>query len=207
MDESGLCNDTINVKGVTLKGQKVHRNIMGSGKDNTTVMVCRSAAGALLPPMTIYKAEHLWTTWKGGRDIPALTPDIIKMAFESTVIFPLNKDKYPKEMLDPSKPERYVTRPREFIDADLALLVFETDQNEQSQQPESVTNVESVAVPSNAPSFENLLLSRIGKTAVPQHRRKKIDCGARIITSEKNFERNSEEITTFKINGSSKKKS
>lgn len=45
LDESGFSSDPRNVKGVTSKGQKVHRTIMGSGKDNTTVMACCSAAG------------------------------------------------------------------------------------------------------------------------------------------------------------------
>jgi helix-turn-helix, Psq domain len=49
LDESGFSFDPSRVKGVAGKGQKVHRNIAGSGKENTTVMACISAAGKLLP--------------------------------------------------------------------------------------------------------------------------------------------------------------
>lgn len=65
LDETSFSADPNRIKGVTERGQKVHRNIEGSGKENTTVMACISAAGILLPPLIIFQGAHLWSSWKG----------------------------------------------------------------------------------------------------------------------------------------------
>lgn len=65
LDETSFSADPTRIKGVAEKGQKVHRNIEGSGKENTTVMACISAAGNLLPPLIIFQGAHLWSSWKG----------------------------------------------------------------------------------------------------------------------------------------------
>lgn len=70
LDETSFSSDPSRVKGVAEIGQKVHRNIEGSGKENTTVMACISAAGVLLPPLIIFQGAHLWTSWKGTKDLP-----------------------------------------------------------------------------------------------------------------------------------------
>ncbi|CAF3747959.1 unnamed protein product, partial [Rotaria sordida] len=35
----------------------------GSGKEMTTVLICASASGKILPPYIIYAGTHLWNTW------------------------------------------------------------------------------------------------------------------------------------------------
>lgn len=39
---------------------------MNYSKSATSVMVCGSADGVLLPPYVIYKSLHLYDTWKNG---------------------------------------------------------------------------------------------------------------------------------------------
>ncbi|KAI5635262.1 DDE superfamily endonuclease domain-containing protein [Phthorimaea operculella] len=73
LDETSFSADPTRIKGVTGKGQKAHRIIQGSGKDNTTVLGCVSAGGRLLPPLIIFKGQNLWNTWKGKNDIPNTT--------------------------------------------------------------------------------------------------------------------------------------
>ncbi|KAJ8868208.1 hypothetical protein PR048_032017 [Dryococelus australis] len=51
--------------------QKVHRNILGSGRENTSVLACVPAAGQVLPPLVIFLSANLWTSWTGKKDIPA----------------------------------------------------------------------------------------------------------------------------------------
>lgn len=65
IDETSFSADPNRIRGVAGKGQKVHRYIEGSGKENTTVMACISAAGLLLPPLIIFQGAHLWSSWKG----------------------------------------------------------------------------------------------------------------------------------------------
>lgn len=59
LDESFLPSDPTRMLCVTGKGQSAHRNIMGSGKDNTSFLACCSAAGKLMPPLIIFEGTHL----------------------------------------------------------------------------------------------------------------------------------------------------
>ncbi|KAJ2937287.1 hypothetical protein O0L34_g19527 [Tuta absoluta] len=45
-------------------GVKYPEKVMNFSKSSTTVMVCGSADGTLLPPYVIYKSTHLYDTWK-----------------------------------------------------------------------------------------------------------------------------------------------
>lgn len=87
LDETGFALDPKGVKGVALEKQKVHRTIMGSGKENISVMACCSAAGAMLPPMVIYKGEKLWTTWRGENDLPGTLYAVSKKGYINSDIF------------------------------------------------------------------------------------------------------------------------
>lgn len=69
LDETYFSSDPTRVRGVAGRGQKVHRRIAGSGKENTTVMACISAAGTVLPPLVIFQGSHLWSSWKGDKDL------------------------------------------------------------------------------------------------------------------------------------------
>lgn len=70
LDETYFCSDPNRVPGVARKGQKVHRTIQGTGKANTSVLACCSADGRKLPPLIIYEASYLWSSWRGTEDIP-----------------------------------------------------------------------------------------------------------------------------------------
>ena len=41
----------------------IHETGGGSGRENITVHICGSAAGEVLPPYTVYKGKHLYTSW------------------------------------------------------------------------------------------------------------------------------------------------
>lgn len=53
---------------VTEKGKPAHRIIQGSGRENTTVLACVNAEGKALPPLVIYEANKLWSSWIGDEN-------------------------------------------------------------------------------------------------------------------------------------------
>lgn len=87
LDESSFSMDPNRVKGVAAKGQKVHRNIEGSGKENITTMACISASGQLLPPLIIFQGQNLWSTWKGTNDLENTCYAASEKGWMTTVIF------------------------------------------------------------------------------------------------------------------------
>lgn len=62
-DETCLSDDPGKKKVVCKRGSKYIESIANYSKSSTSVMFCGSAAGELLPPYTVYKAEHMWSTW------------------------------------------------------------------------------------------------------------------------------------------------
>lgn len=65
-DESNLSDDPGKKKCVYRRGVKYPERVMNHSKSCTTVMICGSADGTLLPPCVIYKSMHLYDTWKEG---------------------------------------------------------------------------------------------------------------------------------------------
>lgn len=63
-DESNLSDDPGKKKCIYRRGVKYPEKIMNHSKSCTTVMICGSADGTLLPPYVIYKSQHLYDTWK-----------------------------------------------------------------------------------------------------------------------------------------------
>lgn len=63
-DETNMADDPGNKRCVYRRGVKHPEKIMNSSKSSTTVMICGSADGTLLPPYVIYKSTHLYDTWK-----------------------------------------------------------------------------------------------------------------------------------------------
>ncbi|KAJ8872742.1 hypothetical protein PR048_026357, partial [Dryococelus australis] len=60
--ETSFCSDPLRVKGLSGVRQKVHRYTAGTGRDNTNREV--------LPPLIVFQAARLWSTWKGTSDLP-----------------------------------------------------------------------------------------------------------------------------------------
>lgn len=87
LDETSFSCDPSKAKGVAGIGQKFHRNITGTGRDNTTVMACVSAAGRALPPLIVFEAAKLWTNWKGTRDIPGTFYAVAEKGFMTAAVF------------------------------------------------------------------------------------------------------------------------
>lgn len=65
-DETNMSDDPGKNKGIYKRGVKYPEKIMNFSKSATTIMVCGSADGVLLPPYVIYKSVHLYDTWKEG---------------------------------------------------------------------------------------------------------------------------------------------
>ncbi|KAJ8712264.1 hypothetical protein PYW07_005106 [Mythimna separata] len=65
-DETNMSDDPGKKQGIYRRGVKYPEKIMNFSKSATTVMMCGSADGVLLPPYVIYKSVHLYDTWKEG---------------------------------------------------------------------------------------------------------------------------------------------
>lgn len=63
-DESNISDDPGKKWGVYRRGVKYPEKVCNHSKAATTIMVCGSASGVLLPPYVIYKSTHLYDTWK-----------------------------------------------------------------------------------------------------------------------------------------------
>lgn len=63
-DESNLSDDPGKMRGVYRRGVKYPEKVMNHSKSCTTIMICGSADGTLLPPYVIYKSVHLYDSWK-----------------------------------------------------------------------------------------------------------------------------------------------
>lgn len=59
------------MKVIATKGTKrVSKNVAGSGKSNTTVLVCGAANGSKMPPFIIFTGAYVWSTWIPKDDYP-----------------------------------------------------------------------------------------------------------------------------------------
>ena len=68
-DETNFSDDPGAKKCVFRCGVRYPERVMASSKASTSVMICGSADGKVLPPYVVYKATHLWNTWvEGGSD-------------------------------------------------------------------------------------------------------------------------------------------
>ena len=65
-DETNLSDDPGNKKCVFKRGTKYPERIMNYSKSSTSIMFAGTASGTMLPPYTVYKAEHIWDTWVIG---------------------------------------------------------------------------------------------------------------------------------------------
>lgn len=50
-------------------------------------MACISAAGVLLPSLIIFQGAHLWTSWKGTKDLPNTVYACSEKGWMTTNIF------------------------------------------------------------------------------------------------------------------------
>lgn len=62
-DETNLTDDPGNKKVICKRGAKYVENICNFSKSATSIMMAGNAAGDLLSPYVVYKAEHMWSTW------------------------------------------------------------------------------------------------------------------------------------------------
>lgn len=65
-DETNLCDDPGRKKVITRRGCKYPERVMDSTKASTSVMFSASGDGNILPPYVVYKAQHLYDSWREG---------------------------------------------------------------------------------------------------------------------------------------------
>ena len=78
-DESNLTDDPGKKKLLYRRGIKYPEKVMNPNKSSTTIMLCGSASGTLLPLYVVYRSEHLWDTWTQGcpKDLNCIFSDYI----------------------------------------------------------------------------------------------------------------------------------
>lgn len=69
------------------KSISAYCTIMGSKKLSTTVLACASASGEILPPLIIFKAGKLCSSWRGTNDLSETMYSSSESGFITTVIF------------------------------------------------------------------------------------------------------------------------
>lgn len=88
LDECGINHDPTRCKAVAGTEQKgIHRTNQGSGRENTTAMACVSANGRNLAPLFIFKAQKLWSSWKGSSDLDGTFYSVSESGFINSDIF------------------------------------------------------------------------------------------------------------------------
>ena len=65
-DETNLSDDPGKRKVIIRRGTKYPERAINSSKSSTSVMFAAAANGTILPPYVVYKAMHLYQSWKGG---------------------------------------------------------------------------------------------------------------------------------------------
>jgi hypothetical protein len=65
----------------------VHRITAGPCRQNFTVMACISANGTCQPPLVIFAAKHLYSTWRGRDPIKGMTYAVSDSGWMNTEIF------------------------------------------------------------------------------------------------------------------------
>ena len=63
-DETCMRDDPGAKKSIFKKGAKYCEKVSNSSKSSTSVMFCGSAAGEMVPPMIVYKAANVYTSWQ-----------------------------------------------------------------------------------------------------------------------------------------------
>ena len=63
-DETALRDDPGSSKCIFKKGSKYCERVMNTSKQSFSVMFCGSAAGVMMPPMVVYKAQNRYPSWE-----------------------------------------------------------------------------------------------------------------------------------------------
>lgn len=62
-DETNLTDDPGNKRIIAKRGAKYPERIINATKTATSLMLCGNAAGRVMAPYVVYKADSLWSTW------------------------------------------------------------------------------------------------------------------------------------------------
>ncbi|XP_045497433.1 MFS-type transporter clz9-like [Colias croceus] len=106
-DETNLAVDPGQRKILTKRGTKYPERIMNHSKSNVSIMMAGTAAGDLLPPYVVYKAQNLYDTWvsrgpRGAQYNRSVSGWFDGNTFEDwiqTIIIPYFEDKPGRKLL------------------------------------------------------------------------------------------------------------
>lgn len=65
-DESNVTDDPGKKLCLYRRGVKYPEKVMNHTKASTTIMICGTASGVLLPPYILYRSQQLWDQWRQG---------------------------------------------------------------------------------------------------------------------------------------------
>ena len=65
-DETNVTDDPGQRRCIFKRGEKYPERVRDNSKTAISLMFCGCADGQMLPPYTVYKSEHLWSTWMEG---------------------------------------------------------------------------------------------------------------------------------------------
>ncbi|CAF1167594.1 unnamed protein product, partial [Didymodactylos carnosus] len=105
-DESGFSDDP-GTKSVVVKRETKFPNAVhgGSGKSQTTVLLCTSAAGRCLPPYILYKGKRLYNTWFPKKNYPGTMYNTNESRWmDESIFFDWFKKQFIKETKDIPRP-------------------------------------------------------------------------------------------------------
>lgn len=106
-DETNLSDDPGRKKVIVKRGTKYPERVLNQSKSSISIMIAGTAAGELLPPYVIYKANNIYDTWstggpKGTRYNRTPSGWIDSNTFEDyikSVVIPFFKDKPGRKIL------------------------------------------------------------------------------------------------------------
>lgn len=70
-DETNLTDDPGRKRVISKRGMKYPERVMNHSKSATSLMFAAAADGTILPPFVVYRAKHMYETWKIGGPIGA----------------------------------------------------------------------------------------------------------------------------------------
>lgn len=86
-DETSFCNDPKKTKVVGSVGNRTIRMTAGTGRENTSILICGSASGDLLPPLCIFKGQNILESWMSTEPSDQTAYAASKKGWMNTIIF------------------------------------------------------------------------------------------------------------------------
>lgn len=89
LDKTGFCLDPLKSKIVGAVGVSATRTTHGSGRENISVLMSRSATGTKGPPLFIFKGKAVWDPWipEKKSEFPGTTYAATENGWMESIVF------------------------------------------------------------------------------------------------------------------------